>query len=56
MGEYRKVYTVLVEEPEGKRRLGSPRGNWEDGIKMELRETSWEVLIGFDWLIIRDRR
>jgi hypothetical protein len=35
MGEERKVYKVL----EGKRPLGRPRRRWEDGIRMDLRET-----------------
>jgi hypothetical protein len=38
MGEERKVYTVLVGKPEGKRPLGRPRSRWEDGIRMDLRE------------------
>jgi hypothetical protein len=36
MGEERKVYKVLVENPEGKRPLGRPRRRWEDGIRMNL--------------------
>jgi hypothetical protein len=39
MGEERKLYKVLVEKPEGKRPLGRPRRRWEDGIRMDLRET-----------------
>jgi hypothetical protein len=39
MGEERKVYMVLVGKPEGKRALGRPRRRWEDGIRMDLRET-----------------
>jgi hypothetical protein len=39
MGEDRKVYTVLVRKPEGKRPLGRPRRRWEDGIRMDLRGT-----------------
>jgi hypothetical protein len=39
MGEERKVYKVLVRKPEGKRPLGRPRHRWEEGIRMELRET-----------------
>jgi hypothetical protein len=39
MGEERKVYKVLVGKPEGKRPLGRPRRRWEDGIRMDLRET-----------------
>jgi hypothetical protein len=35
MGEERKVYTVLVGKPEGRRPLGRPR---EDGVRMNLRE------------------
>jgi hypothetical protein len=51
MGEDRKVYKVLVGKPEGKTPLGRPRRRWEDGIRMDLRETGlgggWT---GFDWL------
>jgi hypothetical protein len=51
MGEERKVYKVLVGNPEGKRPLGRPRCRWEDGIRMDLREIglggAW---LGFDWL------
>jgi hypothetical protein len=38
MEEDRKVYRVLVGNPEGKRPLGRPRRRWEDGIRMDLRE------------------
>jgi hypothetical protein len=47
MGEGRKVYSVLVGKPEGKRPLGRPRRRWENGIKMDLR-----VWSGFTWLRI----
>jgi hypothetical protein len=51
MGEERKVYKVLVRNPEGKRPLEGPRRRWEDGIRIDLREIGlgggW---IGFDWL------
>jgi hypothetical protein len=47
MGEERKVYKVLVGKPEGKRPLGRPRRRWEDGIRMDLRETSFG---GVDWI------
>jgi hypothetical protein len=50
MGEGRKVCKVLVGKPEGKRPLGRPRGRWEDGIRMDLREFGLGVWIGFDWL------
>jgi hypothetical protein len=36
--------------PEGKRPLGRPRSKWEDGIRMDLREISLVVWIGFYWL------
>jgi hypothetical protein len=41
MGEERKVYKVLVGNPEGKRPLGRPRRRWKDGIRIDLtvRET-----------------
>jgi hypothetical protein len=35
------VYMVLVGKPEGKRQLGRPRRRWEDGIRMDLRESGW---------------
>jgi hypothetical protein len=50
MGEERKVYKVLVGKPEGKRPLGRPRRRWEDGIKMDFRETGLLVWIGFNCL------
>jgi hypothetical protein len=33
----------LVEKPEGKRPLGTPRSRWEDNIKMDLQEVGWEA-------------
>ena len=38
MGEGRRLYRVLVGNPEGKRPLGRPRRRWEDNIKMDLQE------------------
>jgi hypothetical protein len=40
------VYRVLMRKPEGKRPLERPRRSWEDGIRMDLRETGWESV---DW-------
>jgi hypothetical protein len=37
--EGRSVYRILVGKPKGKRPLKRPRRRWEDGIKMDLRET-----------------
>jgi hypothetical protein len=39
MGQEKNVYRVLMGKPEGKRPLGRPRRRWEDGIRMDLRET-----------------
>jgi hypothetical protein len=39
MGEERKVYKFLVSKPEEKRPLGRQGRRWEDGIRMDLRET-----------------
>jgi hypothetical protein len=36
-GERTGDYTVLMETPEGKRPVGSPRPSWEDNIKMDLQ-------------------
>jgi hypothetical protein len=46
MGEDRKVYRVLVGNPEGKRPLGRPRRRWEDGIRMDIREIGWGCRVG----------
>jgi hypothetical protein len=43
MGEGRKVYKVLVGKSEGKRPLERPRHRWEDGLKMDLKEKSWDL-------------
>jgi hypothetical protein len=53
MGEERKVYRVLVGRPEGKRPLGRPRSRWEDGIRMDLRETG---LGDVDWIRLAQDR
>jgi hypothetical protein len=53
MGEERKVYKVLVGKPEGKRPLGRPRRRWEDGIRMDLRESGLE---GVDWIRLAQDR
>jgi hypothetical protein len=49
MEEGRKLYGVFVGKPEGKRPLGRPRRRWEDGIKMDLRETGWG---GVEWIYL----
>jgi hypothetical protein len=53
VGEERKVYKVLVGNPEEKRPLGRLRHRWEDGIKMDCREIGWE---GVEWIhLVQDR-
>jgi hypothetical protein len=52
-GEERKVYKVLVGNPEGKRPFGRPRRRWEDGIRMYLREIG---LGGVDWILLAQDR
>jgi hypothetical protein len=39
MAEGRSLFRVLVGKTEGKRPLVRPRRRWEDGLKMDLRET-----------------
>jgi hypothetical protein len=39
--EKRNAYSLLVENPEGKRQLGRLRRMWEDNIKMDLEEIGW---------------
>jgi hypothetical protein len=47
MGEERKVYKDLVGKSEGRRPLGRPRCRWEEGVRMDLRETGL-VVCGLD--------
>jgi hypothetical protein len=53
MVEERKVYRVLVGKTEGKRSLERPRRRWEDGIRMDLRETGWGSV---DWIQLAQDR
>jgi hypothetical protein len=53
VGEEIKVYKFLVGKPEGKRPLGRPRRRWEDGIRMDLRETG---LGAVDWIRLAQDR
>jgi hypothetical protein len=53
MGEERKVHKVLVGNPEGKRLLGKPKSRWEDGIKMDLKQTGWESV---EWIHLAQDR
>jgi hypothetical protein len=46
MGEERNVYKGLMGKPEGMKQLGRPMRRWENGIRMDLRETGWGVLSG----------
>jgi hypothetical protein len=53
MGEGRGAYRVLVGRPKGKRLLGRPRCNWEDNIKMDLREIGID---GANWIWLAQDR
>jgi hypothetical protein len=53
MEETRNAYRILVGKPEGKRPLGRPRRRWVDNIKIDLRETEWDVM---EWIdLVQDR-
>jgi hypothetical protein len=40
-------------KPEAKRQTGRPRRRWVDNIKIDLRETGWDVM---DWIdLVQDR-
>jgi hypothetical protein len=51
-GRGEKSVKVLVGNPEGQIPLGWQKSRWEDGIRMDLMETGWDVWIGLDWLRI----
>jgi hypothetical protein len=53
MGQMRNAFIILVEKPEARRPLGSPKGIWEDNMRMRFREVGWEAV---DWIpVARDR-
>jgi hypothetical protein len=52
-GEERKVYKVLVGKPGETRPLGKSRHRWEDGIRMDLRQTGWEDV---EWIQLAEDR
>jgi hypothetical protein len=41
------AYKILVGKPEEKRQFRTPKGKWEDNIKMDLKEKRWKVV---DWI------
>jgi hypothetical protein len=49
----RKVQTVFVGKPEGKRPLGRQRRRWEDGIRMDLGGIGWG---GVEWIQLAQDR
>jgi hypothetical protein len=51
MGEERKVYVVMVGNPERKRPFGRPRRRWQDEIRMDRKEIGWGWS-GSSWLRI----
>jgi hypothetical protein len=55
MGEWRGVYSVLVEKPEGNRPLGRSRRRWEDNIKIDLQEMGRRVMDWFNLAQDKDR-
>ena len=38
MAEGRSAFKILTSKSTGKRPLGSPKGRWEDNIRMDLEE------------------
>jgi hypothetical protein len=53
MERMRNKYKISIGKPEGKRPLGRPRSGWEDTIRLDLRETSWE---GVDMIHVTEHR
>ena len=53
MEQSRNAYRVLVGKPGGKRSLGRPRRNWEDNIRMDLREVGCDLE---NWIALAEDR
>jgi hypothetical protein len=54
-GEESEGYKVLLGKPKGKRPLERPRCRWEDGIRMDLRESGWGSVEWIQWAQDRDQ-
>jgi hypothetical protein len=52
-GEGEMCLQDLIGRSEGRRPLGRPRRNWEDNIKIELRETGID---GENWIRLAQNR
>jgi hypothetical protein len=52
----RDAYKILVGKPERKRPLGRPGREWEDNIRMNLREIEWEGVNRIHLVQDRDQR
>jgi len=46
----KNAHKILVRKHKGKRPLVRPRHRREDNIRMDLRDTEWEVWTGCIWL------
>jgi hypothetical protein len=53
IGEDRKLYRFLMGNPERKLPPRRQRRRWEDGIRMDLRQTGWGKWSTLNWLTIR---
>ena len=54
MGERSGAYRVLEGDPERNRPTGRYKHRWEDNIKIDFKEISWETV---DWIdLAQDRK
>jgi hypothetical protein len=44
MGEVKNTFAILIEKLEGKTLLGKSRRGWEDNIKTDFKEISYEFV------------
>jgi hypothetical protein len=48
--ERRDPYSIFVENPVGKRKLGRPRHRWKDNVKLNLEEIPCVGCIDLAWV------
>jgi hypothetical protein len=53
MEEKKNVYVILIEKLDGNRKMGNPRRRWDDNIKMNFKDTEYEVE---DWIYLAQGR
>jgi len=53
VGQKKNTYSILIEKPEEKKKVGRPRYIWKDNIKVDLKGIRWDSM---DWIHLSQDR